>query len=95
MQDKFEQDSREHRQILLEIFANVIYYLFLNGTMIILKGVNERMTKIDRNVDIINKVVQGKTLESVGEEYGLTKMRICDIIKRAGYEKRYVKKEEK
>lgn len=64
---------------------------FPNGMMSTQKGVNERMAKIDRNADIIGKVVQGKTLRSVGEEYGLTKMRICDILKRAGYEKRYIK----
>ena len=51
------------------------------------------MVKSDRNELIIAEILAGETLQYVGYRYGISKARVLAIMSRAGYEKRYIKKE--
>lgn len=53
------------------------------------------MVKSDRNEQIISEILAGETLRAVGYRYGISKARVLAIMSRAGYEKRYIKKEDK
>lgn len=51
---------------------------------------NNHKTKIERNTAILNALVESKSYQDIGDEFGVSRQRIQQIAKRAGISKKYV-----